>query len=578
MATRAAPAANNTKTTKPKPDAEAKAFVKLAQKNILKALTVLEADPTLANRALGLDPTLLSNWRFANAIVNLDLDPVVVAAALAVFEPSVGGQLVDGWPDFVDTIVVRAYAIDRSAFSGLEPVSVGARIGLGLVRVRFGDAVLDEVVGDGGVAGLLARLHDSPLDRLVGKDGVVTVRTSAHGTRFFDDVYAVIFGTAAAYRAAVRKKAIDEKLATLVPHALKDADDAELGVLLGLADGRQQGVRFSALVDAVVDANLSATRLLSVARSLAASKANGSSTAAWLALVQDPTCIGPADDGLLDLNPCAFAVTDDNNELVDDIGLFRQALSSFSPERKRALYERQLKDPAVHEQWWYAAPLGLAFVGDFARDDDDFKALVTRWQEVLEKAQAHCQSWGATPRFRFTDPFWCLVLGGGPSLAARLFALAPEDDDRLREAAVRCLELQAQRGGMEVEGVEHVLAWSLGQWVSPVGDIAKRCTPASRARIAALALAHKGLDATRLGAVLGSALRPDHLNPKKKKAAHDTILGALCADLQALKSSSTPFDWVPGFVTANELKLTKDEREMLVRELGPVADVVWPTL
>ena len=82
-----------------------------------------------------------------------------------------------------------------------------------------------------------------------------------------------------------------------------------------------------------------------------------------------------------------------------------------------------------------------------------------------------------------------------------------------------------------------------------------------------------------LGAILGRTLRPEHLNPKKKKEASKAIQGALSAERDALKSSSTTaFDWVPAFVTANTLKLSKSERELLVSQLGPVADVVWPAL
>jgi hypothetical protein len=569
------PKAATAKTsTKKAADPGLTAFEKARKKNLRSALELFATDDTLALRALRADPSLLSQWQYVSAAVDAVLDGPAVAAGLAVYQPWGSLAWFEGWDVDLDAVVARAWADDAAAFAGLVHEHEATRLGVQLVTCRFGEAVVDDALNEQLMQFVIPQLAAK---RVVTRGGIVTSRRTPHGLELFDEVYGAIYGSADAFVAALRRHTIETKSAVLVPHALRGATDDELRALFAIVDGSAE-VRFAELFDGVVDAGISAARLVKVIEGIAADQP-GASPAAYVAASLDSAAFPPALDARLDGNPCRFVVDIYDERIGNDVPLLLRGFSQWPRERIRAVFDRQQRDPAQSEAWWHGGEFLLALVGRIAVDNKDFAALVTLWQRRRALAEEHASSWESTQRAALLEPYSSIVLGG-IDVAKGLFALAPDDDDQLRKHAVLAVKAATQLSAPVAadDAVMSILMWDLKQWVAVGGGCVAGLDDDSKARFRAACLADPPEQLPRVGEAFGGALREEHLArwKKQKKAMTEILVGAIESIPREDDDAWTGLSWVSDFVSKAALKLSAPDRERLVSRLGPRVASVWP--
>lgn len=502
--------------------------------------------PGLAEAALRAHPELLPY--FAEWVVDeVDaFDPTDVARAIATMATfHHRGEWFGGWEEAIDTIVAKAYAKAPEVFTGFEPKDEMVRRGLLLVKRRFGH------VDPGAVAELRPFIvksvcrHSFPR-RAVGPSGTAPTQIKKSGLPVLAPQFASVFGTEAAFIAALRTEAIAsfetmEPKFHLLPLVLAGANDEELRTLLIAGEksvSTSADVTFGEFAEAVRDSGIPASRFIAITRALMPN-ANGASLAGWGAILAGGAAEFPPDlDDRLDLWPCIVRVEDADGMAFDDIPLMLRALAPWPVTRLRTILDRS----------WTRSPDATFFSGSYTttfaflgRLDDMDRHLERYW---ADRAVALAGLQGTPSDRDRIIAIWSSITFAGPAVARALFAHGQSSEDSTaKRLALKALHRHVISEGTLPDGMDAILAFGAADektaFIKLVRSLPKARRDALIADVLDGVLAGRA-EASLYGGLIALDLDASRLSPlSKKQAATDALMVAI-QQLYSYTRNSSP--------------------------------------
>lgn len=542
----------------------------------LRAELALPRPPGLANAALDAHPEIMAECAVTFADEATQLDPSVVARALAVYEDDRSGEWFRGWSEAVDRIVATAYAKAPAEFANLGTRSDTARLGLLLVKRRFGDVDVDATAELRPL--VLRDLAPSSFpSHVAGPRGVAPTKMNG-ALPDLASVFAPVFGSEKAFTEALRAHVIatagsDMPRRDLVPFVLAGANDDELAHLL-IAGERPQprgySMFFADFAEAVAHAGIPAERFRQIAARLGPG-ADGASLAAWATLVAGGADALPSSlDDRVDFAPCNVRTTGEQSRPCVDLPAMLRAVAPFSKDRLRAIVTRNLERGENWPRGWFCNPYinAYAFVG--LLEDD---ALVARLLEDRTTAHEVASEQSMDERVKVWSA-WEAADFAGMWVARELFARDAHD------WAMQTVYVSGLVAGEVPDDVDAILSCGIEEHPGRVGELLPLLPEPRREALLARAfdLVVEGtLRPSRYGRLIASTLSASRMEAfsKKKKLGRDVLVSAIDAVADEPQRLAALDSWIGEAIRAFAVKLDADERELMTEKLGAARTKEW---